>query len=326
VARTRVEPRVQKDMEYTTLGRTELRVSRMGLGCGGHSRLGLSNGNSEAEAENVVREALSLGINFIDTAESYGTEEIVGRALAGMPREKVVLSTKAGVEWQDRKSSDREIRHRVDACLSRLKTDYIDVFHVHGLRREDYMYVSVELMPALLELKLEGKIRFIGVTEAFASDSSHVMLKQAVQDAFWDVVMLGFNVLNQSARKEILVRTQEKGIGTLCMFAVRRALSRPDLLPELMRDLVARGLVDIGSFDPDSPLGFLTADGVSDSVQDAAYRFCRWELGIDVVLSGTGNIEHLRANVASLGRPPLPEDVQQRLRTLFERVDSISGN
>jgi len=61
-------------MEYTTLGRTGLKVSRMGLGCGGHSRLGLSTGSTETEAENVVRAALSLGINFIDTAEGYGTE------------------------------------------------------------------------------------------------------------------------------------------------------------------------------------------------------------------------------------------------------------
>ena len=90
-------------MEYTVLGRTELRVSRMGLGGGGHSRLGLSQGKTEDAAEQIVKEALNLGVNFIDTAESYTTEEVIGRALKSTPRDEVILSTKAGVEWQDRR-------------------------------------------------------------------------------------------------------------------------------------------------------------------------------------------------------------------------------
>jgi aryl-alcohol dehydrogenase-like predicted oxidoreductase len=298
----------------------------MGLGCGGHSRLGLSTGSTETEAENVVRAALSLGINFIDTAEGYGTEEVVGRGIAQAPRDRIVLSTKAGVGWQDRKCTGVEMRHRVDACLKRLNTDYIDVFHVHGLRVDDYMYACVELMPTLLDLKLEGKIRFVGVTEAFGPDPSHLMLTRAVRDAFWDVVMVGFNILNQSARTEILARTQEKEIGTLCMFAVRRVLSHPELLPDLMGDLVSHGQIDGDAFDHENPLGFLIANGIADNVQDAAYRFCRWEPGIDIVLSGTGDVAHLKSNVLSLGRPPLPGEIRSRLRTIFARVDSISGN
>ncbi|MBN1460544.1 MAG: aldo/keto reductase, partial [Armatimonadetes bacterium] len=66
-------------MDYTTLGRTGLRVSVMGLGAGGHSRLGQSYGNTEVESEEVVRRALDLGVNFFDTAEAYDTEEILGR-------------------------------------------------------------------------------------------------------------------------------------------------------------------------------------------------------------------------------------------------------
>ena len=82
-------------MKTTTLGKTGLTVSRMGLGCGGHSRLGLATGKDEANAIAVVHTALELGINFIDTAESYKTETAVGKALAlaKTPRESVVLST-----------------------------------------------------------------------------------------------------------------------------------------------------------------------------------------------------------------------------------------
>lgn len=313
-------------MEFTTLGRTGLRVSRMGLGCGGHSRLGLSKGRTEAEAEGVVRAALDLGINFIDTAEAYGTEAVVGRALAGAPRDQVVLSTKAGVRWKDRKCTAHELKERVEACLGRLQTDYIDVFHLHGVSLDDYPYAVEELVPALRELQAEGKIRFPGITEAFAPDPSHRMLSRALQEDYWDVVMVGFNLINPSARERVLNQTREKNVGTLCMFAVRRALSQPDALRELMSDLSSKGLVDPDAFEAADPLGFLLEEGGMESLPDAAYRFCRWEPGVDVVLSGTSREEHLRENAASLGRPSLSSPVLERLHRLFERVDSVSGN
>jgi aryl-alcohol dehydrogenase-like predicted oxidoreductase len=313
-------------MDYTTLGATGLRVSAMGLGCGGHSRLGRTAGRTEAESERLVREALALGINFIDTAEGYGTEEIVGRALAGTAREQVVLSTKAGVGWEGRKVTGAEMKQRVEACLTRLRTEYVDVFHLHGVSLEDYPYALAELLPALRELQAEGKIRFPGITEAFASDTSHRMLSRALEDDCWSVVMVGFSLLNQSARARVLARTREKRIGTLCMFAVRRALSQPDALRSLMRDLAAQNHVEGTAFDPDDPLGFLRENGLAESIPEAAYRFCRWEPGIDVVLSGTGSIAHLRENAAALSRPPLPAAVVERLHRLFAGVDSISGN
>jgi aryl-alcohol dehydrogenase-like predicted oxidoreductase len=317
-------------MDYVTLGRTQLRVSVMGLGCGGHSRLGLATGKTEAEAENIVREALALGVNFIDTAEAYGTEEVVGRALAGTAREQVVLSTKAGVGWKERRSTGAELKERAEASLRRLRTDYLDVYHLHGVSADDYPYAQAELVPALQALQAEGKIRFPGITEQFINDPGHRMLALALADGWCDVVMVGFSLLNQSARERVLADTRRQNIGTLCMFAVRRALSQPEALRSLMADLAARDLIDSQidsqAFDPADPLGFLTADGLASSVPDAAYRFCRWEPGMDVVLSGTGNVDHLEANAASLLRPALPDATIERLRHLFARVDSISGN
>ncbi|HLJ56507.1 MAG TPA: aldo/keto reductase [Chthonomonadaceae bacterium] len=313
-------------MEYTTLGRTGLNVSRMGLGCGGPSRLGMQTGRTAADAETVVREALALGVNFIDSAEAYGTEEIVGRAIAGTPRDQVILSTKAGVKRDDRQSTAAEYRGRVEACLRRLGTDYIDVFHVHGVAVADYAYARDELAPVLAAMRQEGRVRFIGITETFGWDPSHAMLQQAIHDPVWDVMMVGFNVLNQSARERVLASTQRQDVGTLCMFAVRRALTRPEVLREQVLELIGKGLVDAAGLDPDDPLGFVVTEGGAESVTDAAYRFCRWEPGLDVILSGTSSVEHLRENAASLARGPLPESVAQRLRDLFARVDSVSGN
>ena len=318
-------------MEYTTLGRTGLRVSRMGLGCGGHSRLGLATGNTASEAENVVREALSLGINFIDTAESYGTEDVVGRALADGMREQVVISTKAGVGWQGRNATGPEMVKRVHASLQRLRADYIDVFHLHGVAREEYLYASQELLPTLQDLQTAGKIRYIGITEGFISDTGHRMLSRALEDGCWDVVMVGFNLLNQSARERVLTTTQAQNIGTLCMFAVRRALSQPEALRELLRELVADKLVNESELEglaneAANPLGFALKEGGATSIPEAAYLFCRWEPGMDVVLSGTGSVEHLRENVTALNSPPLSPQITERLKKIFAHVDTVSGN
>lgn len=313
-------------MDYTILGRTNLRVSRMGLGGGGHSRLGLSQGKTDADAEQIVKEALNLGVNFIDTAESYNTEEVIGRALKSTPRDQVVLSTKAGVEWQDRRSTAAEMRERVTAGLKRLHTDYVDVFHLHGVPAEDYPYAVQELVPTLRDLQTEGKIRFLGITEQFIIDPTHRTLTLALQDDIWDVMMVGFSILNPSARKRVFPLTQEKGIGTLGMFAVRRALSQPDALRELMEELIRQNLVERNMFDASEPLGFLLGNGIADSIPEAGYRFVRWEPGMDLTLISTGNLDHLRENVISFSKPPLPNAVLDRLSNLFGRVDNVSGN
>ncbi len=73
-------------MEYTTLGKTGLKVSVAGLGCGGFSRLGIPHGKTEDEAARLIHEAVDLGINLLDTAPVYGTESVVGKALKSIPR------------------------------------------------------------------------------------------------------------------------------------------------------------------------------------------------------------------------------------------------
>jgi aryl-alcohol dehydrogenase-like predicted oxidoreductase len=183
----------------------------MGLGCGGHSRLGLATGGDEANAIAVVRRALELGVNFVDTAEAYGTEAVVGKALKeAAARESVVLSTKVGPRGKEGLRSASELTERVEGCLGRLGTEYVDVLHLHGVRADDYDYCVTELVPVLRDLRTAGKVRFLGITEAFGPDPQHRMLVRAVQDDCWDVMMVGFNVLNQSARERVFAATQAK--------------------------------------------------------------------------------------------------------------------
>ena len=107
------------------------------------------------------------------------------------------------------------------------------------------------------------------------------------------------------------------------MFAVRNIFSQPERLRNTIRDLVAAGKVPQWLADTTDPLGFLIHDGGASTVPDAAYRFVRHEPGVDVVLFGTGNPEHLRTNIASILKPPLPEADRKELENLFGHLVGV---
>ena len=310
---------------FTTLGRTGLRVSVAGLGCGGHSRLGQTSGASELDSVAVVERVLDLGINFIDTARAYRTETIVGKAIAGK-RDRVVISTKAIPRDGQGLLGAAGLVRSLERSLGRLGTDYVDVFHLHGVDHDQYEHCKNELVPALQRLREQGKIRFLGITERFAGDPQHRMLERALRDDCWDVMMVGFNLLNPSARERVLQPALERGVGTLIMFAVRRALSQPAELRRVVHDLVTRGAIPSDGIDPDDPLGFLVSNDGARSVVEAAYRFCSHEPGASVILSGTGVIAHLEQNVAAIDTDPLPSADLARVAELFGAIDFVSGN
>jgi aryl-alcohol dehydrogenase-like predicted oxidoreductase len=135
--------------------------------------------------------------------------------------------------------------------------------------------------------------------------------------------MVGFNILNQTAREAVFQKAIENNVGVQIMFAVRKALSRPEHIKDFVADLIEKGQIDPEDVDRENPLGFLEASAVS--LPDAAYRFCREEPGVHVVLSGTGNPDHLVANLKSFDRAPLPEADVERLKHIFRNVDSTTG-
>jgi L-galactose dehydrogenase len=314
-------------MEYTTLGRTGLNVSVAGLGCGGPSRLGMRNDPQSAnQAVAIVKQALDLGVNFLDTAQNYGTEPIVGRAIAGVPRDRLVISTKKTLPPADHADPGGEVVQGLEQSLKLIGTDYIDIYHLHGVEPDDYQFAKDRLMPAMRRLKKQGKIRFIGVTEGFVVDPAHGVLQRGLEENLWDVVMVGFSLLNPSARKSVLPRAQEKKVGVLNMFAVRRALSQAERLKALVGELVAAGKISKSALNAKNPLRFLFDESDAVTLPEAAYRFCRHEPGIDVVLTGTGNPEHLKENIAAILKPALPQPVLSKLNELFGSLDHLTGN
>jgi aryl-alcohol dehydrogenase-like predicted oxidoreductase len=305
-------------MDYTTLGRTGLKVSVAGLGCGGFSRLGLKTGLTEEQSAGLIHEAVGLGVNFIDTAPGYGTEGVVGKALKTIPRDQVVVATKTYVCRNNEWATPAHVEASLDNSLRVMGTDYIDVFNLHGVLANEYKYAIETIAPVLVEQKAKGKIRHIGITENPIPDHANAMLKLALRDSVWEVYMVGFHMMHQGARTNVFPTTRANGIGTLLMFAVRSIFADPPRVARELRELAAQGLVEKWLGETDDPLGFLIHEnGGAANMTEAAYRYVRHEPGVDVVLFGTGDAAHLRENIASLLKPPLPEADRAKLRALF---------
>jgi aryl-alcohol dehydrogenase-like predicted oxidoreductase len=117
--------------------------------------------------------------------------------------------------------------------------------------------------------------------------------------------------------------TRKNGIGTLLMFAVRSIFADPPRVAREMKELADKGLVEKWLGESDNPLGFLIHEGGAANLTEAAYRFVRHEPGVDVVLFGTGDAGHLRTNVESLLKPPLPEADRLKLAKLFGHLTGI---
>ena len=306
-------------MQTTTLGRTNLIVSRMGAGTGGPSQIGRKTGLTEAESADLLRRAFDRGVNFVDTAEGYGTEPIVGQALQGRDRSSIIVSSKKSTRRQE--VNAHTLLTSLELSLKNLDTDYIDLYNLHGVVPQDYPRLVTDIYPILQKAQDQGKIRFVGLSEMFNEDLGHTMLQQALDDDLWDVLMVGFNLLNQTAREKVFAKAMAKNVGIQIMFAVRKALSHPDHLRTFIGALVKKGQIESTEIS-DFP-NFLLKE--TASLPDAAYRFCRDEPGVHIVLSGTGNLEHLDANLASFERSPLSQKMRDRLVHLFRNVDSTTG-
>jgi len=308
-------------MEYRPLGSTGLTVSVAGLGCGGNSRLGLGRGASFEECVAVARTAIDLGVNFLDTAEAYGTEEIVGAAVRSHDRDRLVISTKA--IFRGGNETAESVIAKVEASLKRLGLDYVDVFHFHAVGPEAYAHHRDVLAPALLRLKERGKVRHIGITETGPRDPEQKMLAMAIEEAPWEVIMLAYSLMNQGARRSVFPVTERRGIGTLLMFVVRNIFSNDAYRRDVFAKLVEQGQLDASILSDGNPLGFLVAEGGAESITDAAYRYARHEQGADVILFGTGNKDHIKANVASILRPALPPAIVERLHASFGHLTGV---
>ncbi|MCU1420420.1 MAG: aldo/keto reductase [Microbacteriaceae bacterium] len=316
-------------MDHTTLGRTGLDVSVACLGTGGHSMLGQAYGKTFDESVAVVNAAIDAGVTFIDTAFAYGTEEIVGKAIAGR-RDDLVISTKNHIVKKgtsflgDDFITGAEFIALVEDSLRRLGTEHVDILHLHGVVASQYDYCVAEMVPALERLREQGKIGSTAISERFYVEPEHDLLRRALQDDYFDVMMVGLNLVNHTALADIVPAANAKGVGLQGIYAVRGTLATSEGMRKLIDESVALGEIDPALLDAD-PVAFLTAPGAASSLVEACYRYNRWAPGVDTTLTGTGSVDHLRENLAALALPPLPDSVLARIDEVFGGVHTVTG-
>ncbi len=211
-------------MEYTRLGRTGLEVSRLCLGCMSYGDPARGNHAwtlPEAESRPFIQKALDLGINFFDTANVYSdgtSEEIVGRALADFARrEEVVIATKVHGRMRPGPNgaglSRKAILQEIDASLTRLGTDYVDLYQIH---RFDYLTPIEETLEALDEVVKSGKARYIGASSMHAWQFAKMLGVQERLGLARFVSMQNYvNLLYREEEREMLPLCASEGIGVI---------------------------------------------------------------------------------------------------------------
>ncbi len=223
-------------MQQRQLGNQGLTVSELGLGCMGMSEFyGMGD---EAESTATIHRALELGVNFLDTADMYGrgaNEELVGKAIS-QHREQVILATKFGVQRGEDNSfrgisgSPEYVRSACDASLKRLNTDYIDLYYQH---RVDPTVPIEETVGAMAELVKQGKVRYIGLSEASAAT-----IRRATSVHPISALQSEYSLWSRDIEDEIIPTIQELGIGLVAYSPLGRGFlsgtvtSIEDLAPD----------------------------------------------------------------------------------------------
>ncbi|MFB9535176.1 MULTISPECIES: aldo/keto reductase [Streptomyces] len=224
-------------MEYTRLGTSGLIVSRLALGCMtfGDTSSGFSKwALGEEESEPIFRQAVELGITFWDTANAYSfgsSEEIVGRAIKKYSRrEDIVLATKvfypmhAGPGGSG--TSRKAIMEQIDASLTRLGTDYVDLYQIHRL---DYETPAEETMEALHDVVKAGKARYIGASSMLAWEFSKLQYTADLHGWTRFVSMQDqYNLLMREEEREMFGLLADQGVGSVPWSPLGRGrLTRP---------------------------------------------------------------------------------------------------
>lgn len=237
-------------MEYTKLGKTDIKISKICAGCMSFGKAGTMHDWTldEAESDRVISHALELGVNFFDTANGYSagtSEEYLGKALRShTTRDKVVIASK--VYFNEGRLSREAILREIDGSLKRLGTDYLDLYIIH---RFDYETPIEETMEALHDLVKTGKVRALGASAMYGYQFYNMQL--AAKEHGWtpfSAMENHYNLLYREDERELIPICRQMGVSLMPYSPLAAGhLTRPDWESDSLRgrtDRVARGKYD----------------------------------------------------------------------------------
>lgn len=305
-------------MKYRDFGNTGIKVSEIGFGCwaiGGNDHGNSYGPTTDKSSTDAINKALELGLNFFDTADVYGwghSEELLGKALRGK-RDRVVIATKVGADFYQgtgfQTFTPDYIRFALEKSLTRLNTDYIDVYQLHNPPLK--LISKEETFATLRELKKEGKIRAFGV-----SVFTPVEGITAINVGQPDCVQITYNIFSCRPEEQLLPRAFETG----CAIIAREPLAngfltgKYDTAPKFaagdFRKNWPMEYVQARS-DATRQLLFLKKNG-QQSMAQAALKYPLLNQAISTVIVGLKDVDMVEENLAASDAGPLSaEEIKQ---------------
>ena len=323
-------------MEMRKFGRSGMRVSVLGFGCGGVG--GLMVRGAAADQERAVARALDAGVNYFDTAVQYGngeSEKNLGRILRKLKPANAIVGTKVRLPSADFGRIEAAIRTSLEGSLQRLGLERVDIFHLHnpitlkgGGESLSVRQVLDEAVPALEQLRQQGKTRFLGLTAV----GETAALQLVVDARVFDSAQVVYNMLNPSAATAIaehypaqdygrlFEHTQAAGVGVVGI----RVLAGGALSGSVERHPISGPApAPIGSavsYDADvahaRQLAPLLEEGFAESLTEAATRFSISHPAMGTILVGMATPQHFEQALAAVHKGPLPQAALARLADL----------
>ncbi|AZB43424.1 aldo/keto reductase [Bacillus sp. FJAT-42376] len=295
-------------MEKRQLGRSDLFVSKMGLGC-------MSLGKEEAHARSIIDEAVELGINYFDTADLYDfglNEEFVGKALQNR-RQDFIIATKAGNRWEEGKEgwtwdpSKAHIQKAVKDSLLRLGTDYIDLYQLHGGTIDDNIDETIE---AFEELKKEGLIREYGISSIRPN-----VIKQYLEKSSIVSIMMQYSLTDRRP-EEWFPLIEEHGVSVIARGPLAKGILSERELDHAGSSIKEKGYMSY-SFEE---LGELREEmkkaAPRHSYTEAALQYCLAAPAVAAVIPGASKLAQLQQNTSAVNAEPLTKEEIEFLRKI----------
>lgn len=317
-------------MEYKTLGKTGLWVSKLAMGT-----MTFGGQVSEADAIRYTDIALDAGVNLVDTANSYTggqSEIIVGKALKGK-RDKVILATKAGFKLGDglneKGLSRRFVMEQVEKSLKRLDTDYIDIYFMH---LPDHVTAIEDALETYSDLVHSGKIRYIGMSNFAAWRVCEALWKAEANHLYPPVLTeMVLNPITRGLETEFIPFVQEHNLGLLAYNPLAGGIlsgkyKKGCEIPEdsryaKLKAYAPRYWTD-DNFDAVEEITAVANDFGMTPVE-LCMSWVAYHDGVTSVLMGFSKEAQLMSNLKSIDRGPLPQEACARLDEIWK---SISGN
>ena len=323
-------------MQLRVFGRTGMRLSVLGFGCGVVG--GLMVRGDAADQERTIARAVAAGVNYFDTAVQYGdgeSEKNLGRVLQKLKPANVAVGTKVRLPPGEFGRIDDAVRISLEGSLARLRLDRVDILHLHnpitgngGGSALSVRQVLDDLVPAFERLRQQGKIRFLGITALGDTAALH----QVIDARVFDSAQVVYNMLNPSAGCELpasypaqdYVRlfdaTQAAGVGVVGI----RVLAGGALSGSAERHPIAGPAPEpIGSamsyhadIDRARRLMPLVEEGCAASLTEAATRFALSHPAMGTILVGMATPQQFEDALAAAEKGPLPQAALDRLTAL----------